>query len=97
MIVANEFLIIWVDSKIEDEENKQSLYFLTKNLQEKISCFSSIKEASKYVQENQHSFILSVVSGRLANDFLQANETYDNIVRVIVYCFIKEKYSDLPT
>lgn len=95
--------IIWIDSNVNNQENKKTLEILKKNLiNYDFSTFTTVSSAFSQIKNNKFHFTLFyvIVSGRLAEDFFneysKATIELPILAATIVYCLNKSLHEKKP-
>ena len=68
---SNAINIIWIDAKVENEENTSYLKSLEGIANTKISCYKNIDDAVVFIKRLKFSETNIIISGRLYADFIQ--------------------------
>ena len=96
--LENDLYIIWIDPRVDEEEN--ILYRNELNVSDKIKikCFNNVKEAIKFVKTIQFEETVIITSGSLYNEFI--NKFRENLIdiyivpKIIIFTSVpsKQKY-----
>ena len=93
---ANAINIIWIDAKVENEENTSYLKSLEGIANTKISCYKNIDDAVVFIKRLKFSETNIIISGRLYADFIQRLKDILGdifiIPKIIVFTSNKEEF-----
>ena len=86
---------IWVDSKIKNSENSVYANYLSKQY-DKISSFTNIKDAMKYLKKIKFKMTYIIVSGALFAEFISELKILENkittVPKIIIFTSESTKY-----
>ena len=93
---SNAINIIWIDAKVENEENTSYLKSLEGIANTKISCYKNIDDAVVFIKRLKFSETNIIISGRLYADFIQRLKDILGdifiIPKIIVFTSNKEEF-----
>ena len=87
--------IIWIDSNVDNEENKGYLKELENFIFFKIKCFKDVNNAINLIKEIKFKETIIIISGKLYIEFIEKfkdnlEEIYI-IPKIIIFCRYKDK------
>lgn len=90
--IRHDVPIVWLDSKIDSEDQRTQL--LLNQLNDQVEIFNCITECINYLQICQET-LLFIVSGKYAKEHLRQIHSFSSIDSIIIYCASPKKYHHL--
>ena len=88
--------LIWIDAKVNNDENKKYKAEISKAMSFNFSCFEKIPEAIKYLKKLEFISVFIICSGRLYPEFIKIFKTNINdfsiIPKIVIFCGSRYSY-----